>query len=82
MINVITAEVTNVSLMFREVQGGSFHFCTVPKDENSGFSKQGNEIGLLFGKRPRFEFSFFRVVQKTKTATLDFSLVQLTLAMD
>ena len=39
LINVITVEVTNVSLMFRKVQGESFHFCTLPKDENSGFSK-------------------------------------------
>ena len=43
---------------------------------------RGNESGLLFGKRPRFEFSFFGMVQKTKTATLDFSLGQLTSAMD
>ena len=39
LINIITIEVTDVSLMFRKVQGGSFHFCTVPKNENSGFSK-------------------------------------------
>ena len=37
LINVITVEVTNVSLMFRKVQGGGFHFCTIPKDEKSGF---------------------------------------------
>ena len=79
LINVITSEVTNVSLMFRKVQGGSFHFAPYRKMKNQAFKSRTMNWDFVWETS---EVQVFGIVQKTKTATLVVSLEQLTSAMD
>ena len=71
LINVITSEVTSVSLMFRKVQGGSFHFAPYRKMKNQAFKNRTMNWDFVWETS---KVQVFCMVQKTKTATWTFPL--------